>query len=427
MKTNRKRIIFLILLITSLLFCVFLLNSEQKNVPSVHASTKSLASITGYPYSGSDNSYKQYGEITITYLDESSLPDKDIYKSATVDVSVEGKGFSTSNNVWIFVMSFYKVTYKKNNTDAFTNWNGQGHVLFYAVAINNPNSWSEGGSYAAIGETFSKANSTDTIRDKFGLDNDTTLASLKSLQKNGNKLSKSLTFTESGTYKIELASVGYRKGNNGSLSYDTGYTIEHIIRVDNEKPTATGKSSSGAILSNNQIINEDFIYEYETIDPITNEENILTVTKDGRALSSYKPGDILSGDGVYTFNLCDVLQNSISHTYIIDKTAPVPSFSGTSVGGIYKNTNVTYVSDSVGASISSVKYTKHKLIVSTSEFYIGEILEKDVSFSSGKTFNSTGFYVITITDNLGNQSTTELCIISEILRYNYENLTTTGY
>lgn len=425
MKINRKRIIFIIGLTALLLLCVILLNLEPKSV-SVHASTKILASKTGYPYSGSDNNYKQYGEITLSYQDNNSLPDKDIYKSATVNISVEGKGFNTANDVWMFVMSFYKVTYKKNNSDEFTKWNGQGHVLFYAVAINNPNSWSEGGSYADIGETFSKPNSTDTIRDKFGLDNDTTLASLKALQDNGKKLTKSLTFTQSGTYNIELASVGYRRGHNGGLSYDSGYKTSWSIRIDNEKPTAMAKNSSGKILSNNQIINENFVYEYETIDPITNEENILSVTKDGRSLS-YNSGDVLSEEGVYIFTLTDVMQNSITQTYIIDKTAPIPTFSGTSVGGIYRTTNVTYVSDTIGATISSVNYTKHKLVASTTEFYIGEILEKDISFSSGKTFNSTGFYLITIIDNLGNKSTTELCIISDILRYNYGNLTTTGY
>ena len=226
------------------------------------------------------------------------------------------------------------------------------------------------------------------------------------------------TLTEEGNYFVLIRD---RAGNS------TSYTFT----IDKTAPTLSlqGVTDDGAT-------NGDVALSWATETggvgaQLINAKDALTVKyaySDGSypdAVQRLYTGQ-LTAQGWYLVAISDLAGNCTKYHFIIDKTAPVLRVNADMVGVelVYGGTpRVTWEDNYL--SVSEVRITCAALDVGTQSITVGAVT--DIGLSDGDVLQKNGVYTVTLTDDVGNVSSTTFAVVGAVNSYNHEQLTGSGY
>ncbi len=185
-----------------------------------------------------------------------------------------------------------------------------------------------------------------------------------------------LTFTEEGTYTIEVIDQAY---NRTEVTFTIDKTVP-VIRLE-----GTG-------------IDNDFRTNVKVVVEEANVHNIKYKDETGNWTTVNEKTFEITKEGTYTVEVIDKAYNKIEVTFSIDKTAPSIKPTADSVGN--KDKNGTEFYSRIGFTV-----TDNYGIVSYDLNGDTEIIKDgDISYDTIKDYLKQGYNTITVTDKAGNPS-----------------------
>ena len=187
---------------------------------------------------------------------------------------------------------------------------------------------------------------------------------------------KEITFTEEGTYTIEVIDQAY---NRTEVTFTIDKTVP-VIRLE-----GTG-------------IDNDFRTNVKVVVEEANVHNIKYKDETGNWTTVNEKTFEITKEGTYTVEVIDKAYNKIEVTFSIDKTAPSIKPTADSVGN--KDKNGTEFYSRIGFTV-----TDNYGIVSYDLNGDTEIIKDgDISYDTIKDYLKQGYNTITVTDKAGNPS-----------------------
>ena len=190
--------------------------------------------------------------------------------------------------------------------------------------------------------------------------------------------------TENGTYTI------YAEDEQGNKTVNV-ITITEIVTPDPGPDDTTPPTITA--------VEDGVTYEAE-VTPRIEDENLasVTLTKDGNVVEDYQNGDTISENGTYVLTATDEAGNQTVVEFVVniqleeEDTTP-PTITGVEDGVTYENEVTPRIEDE---NLASVTLTKN-----------GNVVE---DYQNGDTISENGTYVLTATDEAGNQTVVEFVI-----------------